>query len=192
MSTHDTMKEHLDSIGGRHAARFASGSLDVTGDHITAAPFDPNVIMASPSPSPRRNHLKVTRSTSNLRVPSVASTAGSPLAHNTEALASSSSSMNNVDMSDRILVPEPEADVDTVIEQQNAVGQMDGTAGDEERKENLRAKLRNTLSRKQSLPGTLRPGSGVPLALASCLIGSIGLIFQMSGFGRGGEGGLRS
>jgi hypothetical protein len=61
--------------------------------------------------------------------------------------------MNNVDMNDRILVPEPEADVDTVIEQQNAVGQMGATADDEESKENLRAKLRSTLSKKQSLPG---------------------------------------
>lgn len=87
-------------------------------------------------------------------------------------------------------MPEPEADVDTVIEQQNAVGQMDATAGDEERKENLRAKLRNTLSRKQSLPGTLRPGCGV--LLVSRLMVSIGLIFQMLGFGRGGEGGRRS
>ena len=109
--------------------------------------------MSSPNPSPRRSHLKVTRSVSNLRVPSVASTTGSPLAHGTEVLASSSSSMNNVDMSDRILVPEPEADVEAVVEQQNAVGQMDATASDEERKENLRAKLRNTLSKKQSFPG---------------------------------------
>ena len=66
---------------------------------------------------------------------------------------SSSSSINNVDMTDRILVPEPEADVDTVIEQQNAVGRMGATADDEESKENLRAKLRSTLSKKQSLPG---------------------------------------
>lgn len=65
--------------------------------------------------------------------------------------------MNNVDMSDRILVPEPEADVDTAIEQQNAIGQMDATAGDEESKENLRAKLRSTLSKKQSFPGAVRP-----------------------------------
>ncbi|KAF9645158.1 DUF254-domain-containing protein [Thelephora ganbajun] len=60
-------------------------------------------------------------------------------------------------MTDRILVPEPEVDVDTVIEQQNAVGQMDATAGDEESRENLRAKLRNTLNKKQSLPGTFWP-----------------------------------
>lgn len=109
--------------------------------------------MSSPGPSPRRSHLRVTRSTSNLRVPPVASTAGSSLAYNTEVLASSASSINNVDMSDRILVPEPEADVDTIIEQQNAVGQMGATADDEESKENLRAKLRSTLSKKQSLPG---------------------------------------
>ena len=64
--------------------------------------------------------------------------------------------MNNVDMNDRILVPEPEADVEAATEQQNAVGQMDATAGDEERKENLRAKLRSTLSKKQSLPGTFQ------------------------------------
>ena len=89
-------------------------------------------------------------------------------------------------------MPEPEADVDTVIEQQNAVGQMDATAGDEERKENLRAKLRNTLSRKQSLPGTFRPGRGVPLALVSWLMASTGLVFQMLEFGRGEEGGQRS
>ena len=71
--------------------------------------------------------------------------------------------MNNVDMSDRILVPEPEADMEAVVEQQNAVGQMDATASDEERKENLRAKLRNTLSKKQSFPGTFQPGCGVLL-----------------------------
>ena len=87
-------------------------------------------------------------------------------------------------------MPEPEADVDTVIEQQNAVGQMDATAGDEERKESLRAKLRNTLSRKQSFPGTLRPGCDVPLAAK--LMRSTGLIFQMLGFDRGEEGGRRS
>ena len=109
--------------------------------------------MSSPGQSPRRSLLRVTRSTSNLRVPTAAPTAGSSLAHGPEVLASSSSSINNVDMSDRILVPEPEADVDTVIEQQNAVGQMGATADDEESKENLRAKLRNTLSKKQSLPG---------------------------------------
>ena len=61
--------------------------------------------------------------------------------------------MNNVDMNDRILVLEPEADVDAVMEHQNAIGQMDATAGDEESKESLRAKLRNTLGKKQSLPG---------------------------------------
>lgn len=122
-----------------------------------------HVIMSSPTPSPRRSYLKVTRSISNLRVPSATYTAGSPLAHNTEVLASSSSSMNNVDMSDRILVPEPEADMEAVVEQQNAVGQMDATASDEERKENLRAKLRNTLSKKQSFPGTFQPGCGVLL-----------------------------
>ena len=60
-------------------------------------------------------------------------------------------------------MPEPEADVDTAIEQQNAVGQMDATAGDEESKENLRAKLRNTLSKKQSFPGTFGPNvAGYP------------------------------
>lgn len=156
--------------------------IRVSRSHVT--------IMSSSNPPPRRNHLKVTRSTSNLRLPSVASTAGSPLVHNTEALASSSSSMINVDMSDRILVPEPEADVETVIEQQSAVGQMDATAGDEERKENLRAKLRNTLSGKQSLPGMFRPGvSPVP---SSWLGEPIGLIFQILGFGRGEEGGRRS
>lgn len=118
--------------------------------------------MFSPASSPRR--LRVTRSASNLRIPPVSSTTGSSLPHNTEVLASSSSSMVNVDMSDRILVPEPEADVDAIIEQQNAVGQMDATASDEESKENLRAKLRNTLSKKQSLPGTSSAGcSGVSL-----------------------------
>ena len=71
--------------------------------------------------------------------------------------------MNNVDMTDRILVPEPEADVEAVIEQQSALGQMDATAGDEESKENLRAKLRNTLSKKQSLPGALQARCGVPV-----------------------------
>jgi len=77
--------------------------------------------------------------------------------------------MNNVDMNDRILVPEPEADVDAVIEQQNAVGQMGATAGDEESKENLRAKLRNTLSKKQSFPGAFRPECGGVLFLClSC------------------------
>lgn len=86
-------------------------------------------------------------------MPPVASITSSPLPHNTEVLASSASSMNNVDMSDRILVLEPEADVDTATEHQNAVGQMDTTASDEESKGNLRAKLRNTLSKKQSLPG---------------------------------------
>ncbi|KAF9778763.1 vacuolar fusion protein MON1 [Thelephora terrestris] len=55
-------------------------------------------------------------------------------------------------MYDRILVTEPEADVDAAIEHQTAVGQMDATADDEESKENLRTKLRNTLSKKQSLP----------------------------------------
>jgi hypothetical protein len=113
------------------------------------------------------------------------------LAHNTEVLASSSSSMNNVDMSDRILVPEPEADVDTVIEQQNAVGQMGATAGDEESKENLRAKLRNTLSKKQSLPGTFRPECGslsfFVLALSAEGVDWSGFS-QMSGFGRGKRG----
>jgi len=85
--------------------------------------------------------------------------------------------MNNVDMSDRILVSEPEADVETVIEQQNAVGQMDAPAGDEESKENLRAKLRNTLSKKQSLPGTLRPDvGGFPLCALPWLKGFIGLV----------------
>lgn len=116
--------------------------------------------MSSPGPSSRRSHLKVTRSTSNLRIPSVATTTGSPLAHNTEALASSASSLNNVDMNDRILVLEPEADVDTVIEQQNAIGKMDASAGDEESKENLRAKLRSTLSKKQSLTGMSQPECG--------------------------------
>ena len=57
-------------------------------------------------------------------------------------------------------MPEPEADVETVIEQQNAIGQMGATAGDEESRENLRAKLRNTLSKKQSLPGMFRHGCG--------------------------------
>jgi hypothetical protein len=75
--------------------------------------------------------------------------------------------MNNVDMTDRILVPEPEADVEAVIEQQSALGQMDATAGDEESKENLRAKLRNTLSKKQSLPGALRARCGAPPVFAS-------------------------
>lgn len=88
-------------------------------------------------------------------MPTVASSASYSLAYNTDVLASSSSSINNVDTSDRILVPEPEADVDTVIEQQNAVGQMDATADDEESKESLRAKLRSTLSKRRSLPGTL-------------------------------------
>jgi len=65
-------------------------------------------------------------------------------------------------------VSEPEADVETAMEQQNAVGQMDTSAGDEENKENLRAKLRNTLSKKQSLPGTFRPHvAGLPLVLDS-------------------------
>lgn len=129
------------------------------------------ITMSSPGPSPRRSHLKVTRSTSNLRIPPVSSTTGSSLAHNTEALASSSSSINNVEMYDRILVPEPEADADTAIEHQTAVGQMDGTADDEESKENLRAKLRNTLSRKQSLPGTFFClGVAVPLS-RSCFVG---------------------
>lgn len=86
-------------------------------------------------------------------MPIAASTVGSSLAYSTEVFASSSSSINNLDMSDRILVPEPEADVDAVIEQHNAVGQMGATADDEQSKENLRAKLRSTLSKKQSLPG---------------------------------------
>ena len=85
--------------------------------------------------------------------------------------------MNNVDMTDRILVPEPEADVEAVIEQQSALGQMDATAGDEESKENLRAKLRNTLSKKQSFPGALPAGCGVPPVLVSQLNGSIGVVF---------------
>ena len=137
--------------------------------------FRSHVMMSSPTPSPRRNHLKVTRSASNLRVPAVTSTTGSPLAHNPEVLASSSSSMYNVDMNDRILVLEPEADVDTVIEQQSAIGQMGATAGDEESRENLRAKLRSTLSRKQSLPGTflarMRPRSRLAISL---LLGGVG------------------
>ena len=136
-----------------------------------------HVIMSSPHPSPRRNHLKVARSVSNLRLPSAASTTGSSSAYNTEVLASSSSSMNNVDMNDRILVPEPEADVEAVVEQQNAVGQMDATASDEERKESLRAKLRNTLSKKQSFPGTSRSRWGAPLVTTSRLKKLIGLIF---------------
>ena len=86
-------------------------------------------------------------------MPTVVPTAGSSLAYSTEIFASSSSSVNNIDMNDRILVPEPEADVDNVIEQQNAVGQMGATADDEQSKENLRAKLRSTLSKKQSIPG---------------------------------------
>lgn len=152
--------------------------------------------MSSPGPSPRRSHLKVTHSMSNLRVPSLASITGSPMVHNTEALASSSSSMNNVDMSDRILVPEPEVDVEIVMEQQNAIGQMGGSASDEESKENLRAKLRNTLSKKQSLPGTFWAGCGA--VSSSCLVrwfeGLIAPLFflQMLGFGRGREGSRRN
>ena len=138
----------------------------------------------------------MTHSMSNLRVPSLASITGSPMVHNTEALASSSSSMNNVDMSDRILVPEPEVDVEIVMEQQNAIGQMGGSASDEESKENLRAKLRNTLSKKQSLPGTFWAGCGA--VSSSCLVrwfeGLIAPLFflQMLGFGRGREGSRRN
>lgn len=151
--------------------------------------------MSSPGPSPRRSHLKVTRSTSNLHMPLVASTS-SPLAYNTEVLASSSSSMNNVDMSDRILVPEPEADVDTIIEQQNAVGQMGATAGDEESKENLRAKLRSTLSKKQSLPGAslLKMWRYILLVLDFSAEGFCRSWFfwQILGSDRGREGSRRS
>ena len=138
----------------------------------------------------------MTRSTSNLRVPTVVTTAGSSLAYNVEVLASSSSSINNVDMSDCILVPEPEADVDTIIEQQNAVGQMGATADDEGSKENLRAKLRSTLSKKQSLPGAyFGPSVAVPLSVIALLAKGVVDRFgfsQMLESDRGRKGGRRS
>ena len=93
-------------------------------------------------------------STSNLRVPSVASTTGSSPTHNAEVLAPLSSSMN-----DRVLVSESEADVKTVIEQ-NTVGQMGASSGGEESRENLGAKLRNTLSQEAVTSRYVSAGCG--------------------------------
>jgi len=98
-------------------------------------------------------------------------------------------------MSDRILVLEPEADVDAIIEQQNAIGKMGATAGDEESKENLRAKLRSTLSKKQSLTGMFRPEcGGISFSHPLCWLKGLtclDLPCQMLGFCREREGGRR-
>lgn len=106
-------------------------------------------------PSP----LRLTHSTSNLRIPSSSQIppvpavphhlAGSP----SNAQTSAASSIINFDMVDGILVPETDPEVEMDPDQVSAAGQMGTIAGDEESKKNLRAQLRKTLSKKQSLPG---------------------------------------
>lgn len=56
-------------------------------------------------------------------------------------------------MSDGILVPDTDPDAEMDPDQVSAAGQMNSLAGDEESKKNLRAQLRRTLSKKQSIPG---------------------------------------
>lgn len=68
---------------------------------------------------------------------------------------SSASSVINLDMNEGILVPEIDAEVDTVDgEAGSAIGHAALPAGDEASKKALRDQLRRTLNKKESLSGT--------------------------------------
>jgi hypothetical protein len=70
---------------------------------------------------------------------------------------SSASSVINVDMSEGILVPEADAEVDLVDEAGNAYVTASTPIGDEASKKALRDHLRRTLNKKESYTGACHP-----------------------------------
>ncbi|KAH9950658.1 trafficking protein Mon1-domain-containing protein [Amylocystis lapponica] len=109
----------------------------------------PPLVQPSPSVSPYRVY---SQAPSVLQTPTSISPPRSDMTHGThEGADSSASSILNTELSEGMLIQDPEAEVDTTDgEQATASGHVESHAGDEESKKSLRDQLRRTLNKKES------------------------------------------